>query len=300
MEPPDKNWFVEIDETVYEATTETIDQWIWNGTVLSKHRVSRGGQRWLEAGKVPRFADRFSPARKIKEVRSEGVGVRVAPPRTEERSAVTSQATVSPQPFGVKLLGGSAIALLVALLGGYLWAYQFTAPKDLAVINNSPEMQALQSKYDADNASIDERKTAPVPTAAAIPVAVSKLGPGTSKNIKNQTQSLKAGPGGGMSSEDLKRFRTAQAEFRDQTYAITPTPLSDPAVDALMNGDAERQSISLKFEADKNQVITKARTADARSKFYETFVLLFLGLSGLNLTRLSFSSQIGPDHPGNK
>jgi hypothetical protein len=75
--------------------------------------------------------------------------------------------------------------------------------------------------------------------------------------------------------------------------------LSDPlrakrAVPAVVKNpgvmtDLERQFSDLdnKFEADKKQLVADTRAADSRSKFYSTFALLFLGLAGLNLARLS-------------
>jgi hypothetical protein len=285
-----KTWFVDIDGTIHQASTETIDQWIWDGTMLAQHRVSREGARWLEAGKAPQFADHFVTSQEMNQLLgSDGIALKITPRPEKERFDFPSEAANKPKPFGVKLLGGSAIALLIGLLGGYLWAYQFSAPKDLAVINISPEMQALQGRYDTEKAKIDEQKAAWVIKTAPTPVPA-KLGPGTSRNIRNQTEKFQVGPGGGMSSEDLKRFQEAGG-FGDKTPGYSPSPLRDPGVDAFMNGDQALQTLNLKFEAEKEQIISDSRAADSRSKFYPAFVLLFLGLAGFNLVRLSLSSK---------
>lgn len=289
MEPPDKNWFVEIDETVYEATTETIDQWIWDGTVLSNHRVSRGGQRWLEAGKVPRFADHFSPSREIKEVLSEGVGVNAAPPVAESRYTPSTASENLTPPLGVRLMAGSTIALLIALLGGYLWAYQFSAPKDLTVINNSLEMRALQADYDVEKSRIEGRKTAV--EAARQRAAAAAMQAGELRDTRfNFIDCDRSGPETDSVCLELRKQpgRWLQ-ETEKMKAAMQRVAQHKPA--AVPDYDAQLSDLDSKFETDRNRLIAEARSADARSKFYQTFVLLFLGLAGLNLARLSFTPK---------
>jgi hypothetical protein len=294
METLDKNWYVEIGETVYEATTETVDQWIWDGTVLSQHRVSRGGQRWLEAGKVPRFAGHFSSADEMNEIlAAKGAGTRPAPPRAEERVTMASQSP--PMPFGVQLMGGSAVALVVALLCGYLWAYQFSAPKDLAVINNSPEMQAFQRKYDAEKAELGEIKTAftakPKPTPAP---PTTWRGPEYDEHLIDCDRISTGKYDGRMPygcSEEGKR-ETAE-HLKTYNKIDAPAPAKSPGMVPIVLKDLENKQAALdaQFDVDQKKVIADARGADSRSKFYQTFVLLFLGLAGLNLARLSFSPK---------
>jgi hypothetical protein len=55
--------------------------------------------------------------------------------------------------------------------------------------------------------------------------------------------------------------------------------------------DKKLAALDEKFDVDKKKVVGDARGADSRSKFFQTFVLLFLGLAGLNLARLSFAPK---------
>lgn len=282
MEPPNKTWFVEIDETVYEATAETIDQWIWDGAVLSQHRVSRGGQRWLEAGKAPQFARHFHTTADV--IASEGVGLKTAPPRAS--GPVVPYGVADPRPpFGVRLMAGSTVALFIALLGGYLWAYQFSKPKDLAVINNSPEMQTLQSQYDSDRTRLEkERETAETAKEAAMV----KLSGGSSD------RSFEYADCDRISAE----MRSACLEYRKQPGrwldSVQKTQASAPVKkrpDLVTDFERKFSDLDARFESDKQQIVANERSTDSRSKFYQAFALLFLGLAGLNLTQLSLSSK---------
>jgi hypothetical protein len=282
METTGKNWYIDIDGTTYEATTETIDQWIWDGTVLSQHKVSRGGQRWLEAGKVPRFSEHFANAQQMQDLLgTEGVGVTtkmmaspvMPPPMFEEqRSRMPSEvAANAPQPFGVKLFKGSAIALVIALAAGYFWAYNISSPKDLALINTTPEMKNLQSKYDNDKTTIEQAKAAtPAPARVSTPVTTraSQLGPAKTGDIADR--------------KGFKGFNMPEMPVY--------TPPSAPDLSAMFpkrDYDGEVANLTAQFETDKKKIVETQRGADTRSRFYQTFVLLFLGLAGLNLARLS-------------
>ena len=83
----------------------------------------------------------------------------IGPGMAEARSAAYPQ-TLSgddlPTPLGLKISMGSAIALAVALLAGYLWAFQITSPPDRASLTESPEMRALQVKYDMEKKRIED------------------------------------------------------------------------------------------------------------------------------------------------
>lgn len=295
METPNRNWYVEIGETVYEAATETIDQWIWNGTVLSQHRVSRGGQRWIEAGKAPQFARHFSSPQQVNELfASEGIGFRRATPGAESPSALTQgPGEAITQPFGVKLLAGSAIALVIALIGGYLWAYHLSSPKDLSVINNSPEMLALQGRYDTEKTRLEGLRAslmAPPKPKPASPATWN--GPEFDEHlidcdrVPSGKYDRKMPWGCSDESKAENRVKTAQK------IKVTP-PSERPGVVPAMLTDTNDQltNIDVKFETDKKTVIAEARSADSRSKFYQAFVLMFLGLAGLNLARLSLSPK---------
>lgn len=282
METAAKNWFVDIDGTVYEATTETIDQWIWDGTMLANHRVSREGARWLEAGKAPQFVKHFPSSQETNDLLgSEGIGARTVPPRPPELQAgkhVSLPSSVRDQPntFGVRLLGGSGLALIVALVAGYLWAYQFTAPKDLSLINDSPEIQKLQSNYDTEKAKFEERKA-----AAAKPIPA-----GVSQNLNN----------GGQPSIDCDRkdaviaMICSEAGRKDAKEYGKMEEKIQPVVnkaDSSASIDNSITDLNTKFESEKKKIVAEARATESKSKFYEVFVLLFLGLAGLNIARLS-------------
>ena len=130
MDTIERNWYVNIDGTVHEASGETVDKWIWDGTLLSHHTLSRGGRRWLEAGRVPQFSAHFSAPPDASTEPAE-----VGPGMAEARSAAYPQALSGddmPTPLGLKISMGSAIALAVALVAGYLWAFQMTSPPDRA------------------------------------------------------------------------------------------------------------------------------------------------------------------------
>jgi len=259
----EKNWFVDIDGTVYEASTETIDQWIWDGTMLAKHRVSREGARWLEVGRAPQFATHFVNAEAMNDIlANEGIGVRPAPVRASEDSVFLSSsvATKAPQPFGIRLLAGWAIALLIALVAGYFWSYQISSPLDMAVINNSPEMNSLQAKYDDDKARIEEKVSSL--RAQADPVRLTGGSPKRTREIV----------------EIYKKIQATNTPDR-----IVPLINSSVAADIT--------ALNNQFEADKKMLVAEMRGADKRSRFYQVFVLLFLGIAGLNLARLSLFSK---------
>lgn len=283
MNPPDRTWFVEIDETVYEATAETIDQWIWDGTVLSQHRVSRGGQRWLEAGKAPQFAKHFHTTGDV--IASEGIGLKTAPLPAPANPAVPYAVANPRPPFGVRLMAGSTIALFVALLAGYLWAYQVSKPKDLAEINDSPEMRALQTLYDADKAVLEKERDA---AEAARKAAMATQPAGLSDRSFEFIDCDRIDPENSSVCLELRKQPGRWLDGVQKTKASAPVVKSPTRVTVLERKFSE---LDIKFEADKKQIITDARSADSRSKFFSSCVLLFLGLSGLNLARLSLSSK---------
>lgn len=282
METTEKNWYVDIDGTVYEATTETIDQWIWDGTVLSKHQVSRGGNRWLEAGKVPRFTGHFENARQMQELMGEGVGVtaRVMPPPVREepqapfissasRPMPSEVAASAQSPFGIRLLGGSAVALLIALTAAYFWVYHISAPMDLALINNTREMQAVQTKFDQQKSQVEqaraEMEARPAPTVKR---TAGGLGPAKTGDIAS------------------RKF----GNFQMDMPVYTPPPPVEIDLEGIIpkrNFDGEIQNLTAEFETEKKVVIDNARSAERKSRFTQTLVLLFLGLAGLNLVRIS-------------
>lgn len=61
-------WQVKIDERYYEAQFDELTQWISEGALLPEDMVTRGGLRWLEAGKVPALAEHFLLFEQNKEI----------------------------------------------------------------------------------------------------------------------------------------------------------------------------------------------------------------------------------------
>jgi hypothetical protein len=282
----EKNWHVDTGESVFETDAETLKQWIWEGAVLPHHRVSRGGLRWLEAGKVPLFAEHFATAQEMKELLGSDLPpaktpmppVRPPMPQMDDRFALPSEKIAAePTPFGIKLMAGSAVALVLALIGGYVWAYHISSPRDFATMKNDPKIVALQTKYDKDKVVIEEFRDAK-PAYQPPPIASIPSGP-------------RLGPGktGKLAGQD-KLMQMAASQF--EKYDYTPPPIPD--LSAMMpkhDYDGELKNLSAQFETDKNKAVADIRNADSKSRFPLAAVVLFFGLGGLNLVRLKFSSR---------
>ena len=79
----------------------------------------------------------------------------------------------------------------------------------------------------------------------------------------------------------------------DNLPQFTPPPQMEmPRID-LPKIDVEKgiADLTVKFEADKKKMVEDARTADLKSRFLPAFGLLFIGLGGLNVVRLTFLSK---------
>ena len=270
METLEKNWYVNIDGTILEASGETVDKWIWDGTILSHHTLSRGGQRWLEAARVPQFSSHFTAP-----VDASEDAVEIGPGMAEARSAAYPQ-TLSgddlPTPLGLKISMGSAIALAIALLAGYLWAFQITSPPDRASLTESPEMRALQVKYDTEKKRVEDIQISLKTNAEPTP----------GQRLTNRQE---ADPG----MQD--KWRAAQEASLKKIKTADPIRF-DMNGQVITSVDKSFETLDLKLEADQKQTVTDLQKADTRSRFYRTFVLLFLGLAGLNLVRVTlFSSK---------
>jgi hypothetical protein len=204
--------------------------------------------------------------------------VRTSVPQMVDRFALPSERiAATPTPFGVKLMASSAIVLVLALVGGYLWAYQISSPRDFAAMKNEPKLVERQVKYDKDKAVIEEfRNAKPAyqpPSIASVPSSP-KLGP-------NKT--------GKLAGQD-KLMQMAAAQFEDYNYA--PPPMPD--LSAMMpkrDFDGELKNLGAQFEDDKNKIVADIRSADSKTKFPLAAFALFIGLGGLNLVRLKFSSR---------
>jgi hypothetical protein len=292
METLEKNWYVNIDGTVHEASGETVDKWIWDGTILSHHTISRGGQRWLEAGRVPQFSSLFAAA-----VDGSAGPAEIGPGMAEARSAAYPRAFSGddpPTPLGLKISMGSAIALAVALLAGYLWAFQISSPPDRASLAESPEMRALQVKYDMEKKRIEDIQIA----QKAKQQLPDDLKGNELNSIKINCERLAPRDDDstgihGECHDQAENFRQAQAVYFDKFMAAAPQKvrfdLNGQVITSVAKGF---ETLDLKLEADQKQTVIDLQKADTRSRFYRTFVLLFLGLAGLNIARLTlFSSK---------
>jgi hypothetical protein len=272
METLEKNWYVNIDGAIHEASGETVDKWIWDGTILSHHTLSRGGQRWLEAARVPQFSSHFAAPVDASEDAAE-----IGPGMAEARSAAYPQSFSGdglPTPIGLKISMGSAIALAVALLAGYLWAFQITSPPDRVSLTESPEMRALQVKYDAEKKRIEDIQISLKANAEPTP----------GQRLTNHREA------GGVMQD---KWRAAQEASLKKIKTADPAPIRfDMNGQVITSVDKSFETLDLKLEADQKQTVADLQKTDTRSRFYRTFVLLFLGLAGLNLIRLTlFSSK---------
>lgn len=286
MEIPEKNWYVNIDGTIHEASGETVDKWIWDGTILSHHTLSRGGLRWLEAGKVPQFAGHFAAPADTSTDTAE-----IGPGPAEARSAAYSQAPSGDDlatPLGLKISMGSAIALAVALLFGYFWAFQLTSPPDRASLVESPAMRALQTRYDSEKKRLEdiqislkaetEQASLKLVDRNSIKLSCERLGPGDSESTGIHSEC----------AELADSVRQAQEASLKKLKASIPTKVQfDMNGQVVTNVEKSMETLDLKLEADQKQTVIDLQKADARSRFYRTFVLLFLALAGLNIVRLT-------------
>jgi hypothetical protein len=266
METLEKNWYVNIDGTIHEASGETVDKWIWDGTLLSHHTISRGGQRWLEAARVPQFSRLFAAPIDAAEI---GPGMPEAHSPTDPQ---TLSGEDLPTPLGVKISMGSAIALAVALVAGYFWAFQITSPPERAAFTESPEMRALQIKYDMEKKRIED-----------IQISLkANAGPAPAQELSNRPQ---ADP------QMQDKWRAAQEASLKKVKTADRDPLRfDMNGQAITSVDKSFETLDLKLEADQKQTVTDLQKADTRSRFYRTFVLLFLALAGLNIVRITLFS----------
>lgn len=286
--PNEKNWHVDTGGSVLETDAETLKQWIWEGTVLPHHRVSRGGLRWLEAIKVPQFAEHFATAKEMNDLLGNTVApppqaastpVFTPPPRRpvsefDDRYALPSEKIkMAETPFHIKLMASSAIVLVLAIVGGYLYAYHISSPREVAAMKDDPKLVEIQTKFDKDKAAIEEfRNAKPAFTPAAPRASGPRLGPA-------KTGDIARGP--------LAYFDASQLPNFDNTPP-------QPDLSALMphhDYDGELKNLNAKFETDKNKVITDIRAADSKKRFPAAAFLLFIGLGGVNLVRLRVSSK---------
>lgn len=287
METPDKNWYVNIDGTIHEASRETVDQWIWDGTILSHHTVSRGGLRWLEAGRAPQFAQHFS-TRAESSLNDAELGPAFVGPGPADRQPPLPDDDPGNQ-LGLKISMGSAIALAVALLAGYLWAFQISSPPSRASLMDSPGIRALQQKYDIEKKRIEDIQLSQKAEAESAPAPRLTHSPASGLNCDPTSDGYNGGPGRyNKCAENYEKWREDQeASVKKVKAAVQQKIGFDMNGQIITNIDKSFETLDLKLEADQKQTIVDLQKADTRSRFYRTFVLLFLGLAGLNIVRLT-------------
>lgn len=273
-----KNWHVDTGEGVHETDTETLNQWIREGRVLPHHHISRGGMRWLEAGKVPQFMGLFV-TRVNPRPATGAAGYRPGPRAPEPAYYDVPSGIKNAEPsFSLRLAAGSALAMFVAAAVACAYAFYGGPPRDFAtLLTKEPEAQALQKKYDEGKnnlESIRNHRLGGTPTST--PAPVSKLGPAKTGDIASRKTRI------GHFDIDMEKI----PEFRP------PPPVDMPRID-LPKIDVEKgiTDLTVKFEADKKKMVEDARTADLKSRFLPAFGLLFIGLGGLNVVRMAFLSK---------
>lgn len=275
METIEKNWHVDTGASVHQTDAETLGQWIREGRVLRHHRISRGGMRWLEAGKVPQFAGFFPPAVNMPP-NTAAAGYRPGPGMPEVGYDVPSALKNTEPSFGLRLAAGTTLMLLIAGGIAYAWAFHVATQRDFAALLKEPEAQALQKKYDQDKNDLESfRNLRSAPKSSSTPAPRSKLGPTKTGDIASRRTSF------GNMQVELPEFRP-----------IEPLPMPMPQFE-VPKVDVEKgiADLTVKFEADKKTMVDDARSADAKSRFIPAFAFLFIGLGGLNVVRMKLFSK---------
>jgi len=276
METIEKNWHVDTGAGVHETDAETLGQWIREGRVLASHRISRGGIRWLEAGKVPQFAGYF-PAGVNMPPNTAAAGYRPGPGLPEAGYDVPSALKATEPSFGLRLAAGTTLVLFIAAAAAYAWAYHVATPRDFAALKDEPEVQAIQSRFEKDKENVEAfRNVKPVSTPEYKPRVRSKLGPARTGDIAS------------------RKFPNISMEKYDDFGAGRALP--PPGIPAnfkppIMNVDQQIADLTVKFEAEKKSLVENVRAEDSKKRFLPAFALLFLGLGGLNVVRMKLFSK---------
>jgi hypothetical protein len=275
METIEKNWHVDTGAGVHETDAETLGQWIREGRVLPHHRISRGGMRWLEAGKVPQFAGYF-PAGVNMPPNTAPAAYRPGPGMPDAGYDIPSVLKTIEPSFGLRLAAGSMLALVIAAAAAYAWAYHVATQRDFAALLKEPEAQALQTKFDEDKNALESfRNLKSTAKPVSMPAPVSKLGPARTGDIAARKAA----------------FGNFQVDL-DKLPKFTPPPIQVPHFDVpKVDVDKGIADLTVKFEADKKKMIEDARAADAKKRFIPAFALLFIGLGGLNVVRIKLFSK---------
>lgn len=289
----EKKWIVDTGEGVWEADPETLAQWIMEGAVLPHHKLSREGVRWLEAGKVPQFALLFigqadvvqAPIPSVDDhkppVRDETVPAALPP---EEYEVYDSFRPPAPPSFALRLAASSFLALLIAVVISYVWAFYLASKRPISEVEKDPLIVALLEKHEKDK-QVTEAATSVPQFQALTPAYV----------MPNKKKATSLGPrqtGGRLAGEkqmvaDLKQFNPKDhPEMFEPEFVVVPAP-QQQAAPAPDPAQAQRlQQLETKFEAEKQKTVDAIRSQDSKSKFLSSVGFLFLLLGGLNVGRM--------------
>lgn len=244
MEANEQNWYVNIDGTIHEVSGNTVDQWIWDGTVLAHHPVSKKGVSWMDVGKTVQFAHHFKNARQDNES---------AVLQNQHTTRVRDEDV--PTPVGLKISLGSAAAVVVALLAGYFWAFHIIPPPGEDAFKSTHEVRGLEADYYAARNILEDKRH----QLLAAP-ALKKAADAPELRIRGAHEI---------------GFRKAPAVWSDAEAAGNREELKDI--------EAKLLDMDVKYTGERKQTVSLLQKADARSRFYRSFVLCFLILGGFNL-----------------
>lgn len=309
-ETKEKKWIVDTGEGVWEADAETLAQWIMEGAVLPHHKLSREGVRWLEAGKVPQFALLFigqaevvqaplPPVDDLKPPVREEAAVGV-PPAHDEYEVYDSFRPPAPPSFALRLAASSFLALLIAVVISYVWAFHLASKRPISEVEKDPTVVELVEKH-------EKEKTLAQAAAAPVPASITALEIPEFQHVRRNPKYVKINVPNNLSDREKQAHREAylrdfnpkdnpemfEPEFlppssAPKKAAPTPTPAAaDPAVAQRM------QQLETKFEAEKQKAVDAVRSQDAKSKFVSSVGFLFLLLGGLNVGRMKFYDKKG-------
>lgn len=244
METSENNWYVNIEGTVHEVSGKTVDQWIWDGTILAHHPVSKKGVSWMDAGKTVQFAHHFKNARPDSETAV-----------LQNRHVTRVSDEDVPAPVGLKISLGSAAAIAVALIAGYFWAFHIIPPPGEDDFKNAHEVRGLEADYYAARNILEDKRH----HLLAAP-AVKKAADAPELRIKGAHEI---------------GFRKAALVSSEAQLVANREELKDIEANLL--------DMDVKYTGERQQTISRLQKADSRSRFYRSFVLCFLILGGLNL-----------------
>lgn len=300
-ESTEKKWLVDTGEGVWEADSETLAQWIMEGAVLPHHKLSREGVRWLEAGKVPQFALLFigqaevvqapvPPVENKPPVRGEPAP---AAPPPEEYEVYDSFRPPAPPSFGLRLAASSFLALFIAVVISYIWAFHLATKRPLSEVEKDPSIVSLADKHQQDRSAAE---VAAMPVTG--PVNVMKLMEDVQYAAPNPKH-VKINLPNNLSEREKEKHREAYLRdfnpkdnpemFEPERKPLPPAKKAEPPQPALDPALAQRlQQLDTKFEAEKQKAVDAIKSQDAKSKFVSSVGFLFLLLGGLNVGRMKF------------